>query len=144
MIVMIRIAGRINVNEAIEATLGRMRMKRKFTCSLAYETPENLGMIKKVGYFIAYGKISKEMLAKLLEKRGRLIGNKKIGKTQAEKLAAEIIDSKIQKNLKEYGIKPFFCLQPALKGFKDTKRMFPKGDLGNHGDKINLLLERML
>ena len=144
MIVTIRISGKVGTSKDIEATLERMNMKRKFSCSLLHETLENKGMINKVKQFIAYGKISKETLIKLLEKRGKLIGNKKINKSQAEKITAEILDGKLQKKLRGIGIKPFFRLHPPVKGLKNSKADYPRGDLGNHGDKINLLLERML
>jgi len=37
----------------------------------------------------------------------------------------------------------FFRLHPPIGGIK-TKMHFPKGVLGNHGNKINELIERML
>ena len=40
-------------------------------------------------------------------------------------------------------IKNFFRLHPPRKGIK-SKVHYPKGALGNHKDKINELLERML
>lgn len=40
-------------------------------------------------------------------------------------------------------IKNFFRLHPPRKGI-NSKRHFPKGVLGDHGEKINDLVERML
>jgi large subunit ribosomal protein L30 len=41
-------------------------------------------------------------------------------------------------------IKNFFRLHPPRGGIKSSKQGFPKGVLGDHGKKINELLERML
>ena len=47
--------------------------------------------------------------------------------------------------LKTVGIKPIFRLHPPRKGYEGIKRPFTmKGALGNRGDKINNLLERMI
>ena len=35
-------------------------------------------------------------------------------------------------------------LGPPKKGYRSTKRTYPKGSLGDRGDKINQLIERML
>lgn len=40
-------------------------------------------------------------------------------------------------------IEGFFRLHPPRKGI-NTKEHFPKGALGNHGDKINELIKKML
>ena len=47
------------------------------------------------------------------------------------------------KTYKELNLKPFFRLHPPRKGIK-SKVQFPKGVLGNHKEKINELVERML
>ena len=62
---------------------------------------------------------------------------------KAEKIISEIFDGKLEKRLSDFGIKPFFRLHPPRGGIK-SKLHFPKGVLGDHGDKINLLIERML
>ena len=54
----------------------------------------------------------------------------------------KLIDSRGKKNTKGK-LKPFFRLHPPRKGIK-SKKHYPKGVLGNHGKKINELLERML
>ena len=104
-------------------------------------------MLKKTENFVAYGSIDKEMLVKLIEKRGKLIKsidtkNKKENKTKidASKIASGFIEGK---KLEEFGLKPFFRLHPPRGGIK-SKVHFPKGVLGNHGEKISKLIERML
>jgi hypothetical protein len=89
------------------------------------------------------------ILVKLLEARAEkailLSSDNKDSKIPAkavdyEKVANELIAGK---KLDELGIKPFFRLHPPRKGIK-SKLQYPKGVLGNHQDKIQELLGRML
>ncbi len=116
LICVIRIKGRVGVGKKAEETLKRLRLGKKYTCVIISETKENLGMIKKVKDFIAFGEINKETYEKLKKERGKK-------------------DSKGR-------LKPFFRLHPPRGGIK-TKKHFPKGVLGNHKEKINELVERM-
>ena len=47
------------------------------------------------------------------------------------------------KKYDELGIKPFFRLHPPRGGIR-SKVHYPEGVLGNHKEKINELVERML
>ena len=142
MIVAIRIKGKVDVPREIEETLNRLRLRKKFSCVVLKEKPEIVGMLEKVRDYIAYGKISKEIFAELLKKRGKT-KNKNV-KMDYEKVAKEIFESKTEKNLEDFGFKPVFFLHPPRGGMKSTKKHFPKGSLGNHGEKIKDLLLRML
>jgi len=119
LICVVRIRGRIGLNRDIIETLHRLRIRRKYTCVVIKPTKEKLGMLKKVKDFVAYGEITEATYKKLKEKRGIKDPNNK-GK-----------------------LKPFFRLHPPRKGIK-SKVHFPKGVLGNNGEKINDLVERML
>ena len=44
---------------------------------------------------------------------------------------------------KEFSGKKSFSLKPPKGGFKSLKQMYPKGDLGYRGEKINELIKRM-
>ena len=147
MIAVVRISGLVEIRKDFAETLNRLLLKKKYNCIVMQEKPELLGMLKKTENFVAYGSIDKEMLVKLIEKRGKLIKsidtkNKKENKTKidASKIASGIIEGK---KLEEFGLKPFFRLHPPRGGIK-SKVHFPKGVLGNHGGKISKLIERML
>lgn len=118
MIAIIRIKGQVGLNKDIIETFNRLRIRRKYAC-VVFDKPtkEQLGMIKKLKDFIAYGEISDEVYKKLVEKRGR--------KDEKGRL------------------KPFFRLHPPRGGIK-SKFNFPKGVLGNNKSKINELIEKML
>ncbi len=120
MIAAIRIRGDVGLKKAVRETLFRLRLRRKYTCIvLEKPTKEQLGMIHRLKDFVAFGEIDEAMYKKLVEARGL---KDKDGK-----------------------LKPFFRLHPPRKGI-DAKKHFGvhKGVLGNHGDKLNELMERML
>lgn len=141
MIAIVRIRGEINVERSIKETLKRLRLMKKYSCVIiAKPKKEQIGMIKKVKDFVAYGEISEEMLSKLLEARGKAINNaKKVDFKSAVK------DFVAGKKLEELNIKPFFRLHPPRKGIESKKHFgVGKGVLGNNKEKINNLIERML
>jgi len=117
-IAIIRISGRVGIRKDIEETLDRLRIKRKYSCVVLEPTKENMGMIKKVKDFVAYGEIDDATYKKLVEKRGRKVHGK---------------------------LKPFFRLHPARGGIESKKHFgVGKGVLGDNKNKINELMERML
>ena len=134
MIAIIRIKGEVDLDEDEEATLQRLRLGRRFACVVKKESKELEGMILKIENFVAYGKIDDKTLEELIEKRGKVIRGKKM---DIKKIKTEIEKEEIE------SIKPFFRLHPPRKGIK-TKFHFPKGVLGNHHEKINELIRRML
>jgi large subunit ribosomal protein L30 len=138
MIAMIRIRGLVNVKDDIEETMYRLRLRKKFSCVVINENKETGGMIKKIKNHITFGSIDDETLKLLIEKRGKKLGDKPVKKDEIEKIVEEIKNNEIKT------IKPFFRLHPPIKGFRDIKSHYPKGDLGNRKDKINDLIRRML
>ena len=140
MICAIRIKGEVGLRKETIEGLNRIRLKRKYVCVILKSTPENLGTIKKLKDFIAYGKISDEVFEKLIEKRGQPIDKKK--KVDAKKILSEFKEGK---KFEEMGLKPFFRLHPPRGGI-DSKIHFgkKKGVLGDNKDSINKLVERML
>ncbi|MBT96523.1 50S ribosomal protein L30 [Candidatus Pacearchaeota archaeon] len=138
MIAIIRIRGQVGLKKEIIETLNRLRLRRKYTCVVINPKKEQLGMIRKLKDFIAYGEIKKEVFEKLIEKRGQLINKSK--KIDSKNVVEELEKGK---KYEELNLKPFFRLHPPRKGIK-SKFHFPKGVLGNNKDKINELMERML
>jgi len=139
MKILIRISGMVDIKSDIASTLDRLRLRRKYACVIVDEkNPVIAGMIKKVRNFIAYGDINKETLIELIKARGKALEKNK-------KIDAEVIAEKILKqgNLEDLEIKPFFRLHPPRKGI-NSKQHFPKGVLGDHKEKINDLIKRML
>jgi len=138
MICIIRITGRIGINKDVNETLNRLRLRKKYSCVVISSKKEYLGMIKKVKDFVAFGEISDGAFEKLIETRGQIIDKDK--KVDSKKIVSEI---KKGKKYQELNLKPFFRLHPPRKGI-NAKLHFPRGVLGDHKNKINDLVERML
>jgi large subunit ribosomal protein L30 len=113
-----RIKGQFSTKEEFLQTMDMLGLKRKNACIIIDDTPNNMGMIKKVKDFITYGEISKEVLDKLSKKKEPLVKTEK---------------------------KLVFNLPNPIGGFKHTKRGYNEGgDLGYRGKEINALLERII
>jgi len=141
MIAIIRISGLVNVNKKVQETLDRLRLRRKYACVLIQESTENLGKLKKVRNFVAFGKINQETIEKLIEKRAKPIDKKKMDSLIDFKNTSKKVFQ--GEKLQDLGIKPFFRLHPPRKGIK-SKIHYPKGVLGDNKEDINKLIERML
>ena len=115
MIAIIRIKGQVGLERSIVETFNRLKLRKKYTC-IVIENPskEQLGMVKKLKNFVAYGEINDETYKELVEKRGGKIKN--FFRLHPPRKG---IDSK-----KHFGV--------------------GKGVLGDNQDKINDLVRRML
>jgi len=114
-IAIIRIVGQVGINIKIKETLDRLRIKKKYSC-VVLENPNNsqLGMVKFVSDFVAFGEINQETYEKLKKARGK--PNNPTFRLHPPRKG---IESK-----KHFGI--------------------GKGVLGNNKEHINKLIERML
>lgn len=139
MIAVIRISGQVGMPQDREETLQRIRLRRKYSMTLLKDTPENRTILRIVRNDVAYGTLSKEDLILLLEKRGVALQGKKKPDSKS------VVEQLDKKSLSELGLKPFFRLHPPRGGI-DSKIHFPikKGVLGNHEDKLGILLRRMI
>jgi large subunit ribosomal protein L30 len=109
-------------------------------------------MLRKAQHFLTWGEISKENIALLLKKWGRLVGNKKpsdeyakeIGYKSLDKLAEAIHEAKVEFN-KLPRMKPVFRLHPPSKGFKGkVKKSYTTGGVtGYRKENINNLIKKM-
>jgi len=75
MICIIRIHGRVGLNEKVKNTLKRLRLGKKYSCIVIEPTKEIMGMVRRVENQVAYGKISEDVYKKLVEKRKTKIKN---------------------------------------------------------------------
>jgi large subunit ribosomal protein L30 len=152
-IAIIRIRGNQKIKKEIEDTMRMLRLFKKNHCVIIKNTPQNIGMLKKIKDYVTWGDIDDKTFKLLLEKRGKLPGNKKLTEEYIkEKLnlnldtfSKEFIECK--KDLKEIpGVKEFFKLTPPLKGFerKGIKTAYSLGGvLGYRKQEINQLIQRM-
>jgi large subunit ribosomal protein L30 len=111
-----------------------------------------MGMLHRAQSYVTWGEVSKETVAMLLKKRGRLAGGKKLTEEYVQKVGYKSIDTladAIAKCKTEYqkmpNVQPIFKLHPPSKGFKGkTKKSYSAGgEAGYRGEKINELIRRM-
>lgn len=150
MIGVVRVRGSIGVSKDIKETLKRLNLNACNQLSLVKE--ENKGMVSMAKNYVSFGEIDSDTLALVLEKRGRLLGDRKISKDFLQKnkfkdfkeMASSVIGGK---SLEDFGVKRVFRLKPPRKGFerKGIKKQFSIGGaLGYRGKKINELIKKMV
>jgi len=133
-------------------TLELLRLHKKFHAVVVRATPSIKGMLKVVENVVTYGEIDVDTLALLIERRGRLRGNKRVTQEYLERigfksfreLAEAIYEGKVDiRDLPDF--KPVFRLHPPSKGFKGTikKHYRDGGELGYRGEAVNELIRRM-
>lgn len=164
----IRIRGQIGVPRDVERALELLRVRRKFVMSLVVGKPDVEGLLLKAQNWITWGEIDADTLAEVLQRRGRIVGDKpltldhlkKYGWNSFEELALAFVSGEIEriacprrgtwprkdgKVLCVPYMKPFFRLHPPRGGLEDTKRSYAEGgDLGYRGPAINELILRMI
>ncbi len=154
LLAIVRLRGSPDRRPEEHKALELLRLHKPYHTVIMRDTPSLRGMLKKtLEMVVTYGEINEETLALLLERRGRLLGNKrvtleyvqKLGYKDFRELARALIEGKISlKDLPDF--KPVFRLRPPSGGFKGTlkKHVGAGGELGYRGKAINDLIRRML
>jgi len=151
-IAVVRVRGSVHVNEKILDTLSMLHLKRVNHCVVIDNAAVPMGMVKKAKDYITWGEIDEKTLTRLLEKWGRIEGDKKLSHERLkEKNFSSIAD--FSKNIfdgkakfSDVGLKPVFKLHPPSKGYErgGIKKHFNIGGaLGYRGAKINDLIAKM-
>ena len=141
MYAVIRIRGSVNVSREVKDTLKMLRLTRVNHCVVIPKKPDYDGMLQKARSRITWGEVSQDILERLVTKRGRLPGDRRVPEKEAKEMARKILK---EDSVKDTGLKPVFRLSPPSKGYRSVRLGFPRGDLGNRGEKINELLKRMI
>lgn len=148
----IRVRGLSGVFREIDETLRMLHLTRNCHATLIDNRASYLGMLRKAKDYLVWGEVSREGVALLLGKRGKLVGNKKLTEKYVQGIGYESIDDLAEAiyELKvEYsslrGVKPLFRLHPPKKGFKGkVKKSYAAGGVtGYRGEVINDLIKRM-
>lgn len=137
----IKVRGMWGIKPKIKSTMEKLNLTRVNHCVLIDDSPTYIGMLKICKDYVAYGPISNEMIEKLITKRGRKPGNKKIDQEDISGFVEKFIQGKT--NIKTLGIKPVFRLKPPKKGYKSVKQAYPRGALGKWPN-IDELLNKMI
>ena len=152
MYAIVQVRGVVKTRREIKDTLAMLRLHHINHCVVVPDTPEYLGMIRKVKDFVAYGEVDAESLATVLSTRGRLVGNRPLtdeyvkansGFASIDEFARALAQG--EASLRDLpGLKPVMRLHPPRKGYRTLKRTFQQGGaLGYYGKEINTLLYKM-
>ena len=156
LIFAVRIRGAPGMKRKILDTLKMLRMHKVNHGVLIWAEKSYKGMLNKCKDYIAYGKIDEKTLVRLLRVRGRVEGNKPLTDEYIKNLteyknikvfSKALLNGKIQYREKfVYKLKPIFRLHPPRKGHRGSiKKHYPEGGtLGNVGEHINVLINKML
>ncbi|MFH0961989.1 MAG: uL30 family ribosomal protein [archaeon] len=143
-----RIIGAILIKSPIGAkpdakkTLALLGLLKINTLALLPEGPMYKSMLQKAKDYVTWGTISAELAARVIEKRGELVGGKDVDARAASGAAAGMVAGKL---LLDHGIKKDIHLHPPTGGFKKTlkRAITAKGEAGDRKEKMTALLERM-
>jgi large subunit ribosomal protein L30 len=152
-IVVVKIRGTVSAQREARETLDLLRLAHTNHAVIIDSRPAYKGMLQRVNSYVTWGEPTKETVAAMLTKRGRLAGAKKLtdeyiqkaGFKSIDDLAQAIVDCKTEYN-KLPDIEPRFKLSPPSKGYKGkTKKGFNAGgEAGYRGEAINELVKRMV
>lgn len=148
----VRVRGVGDAHPQVEKTLELLHLTRNCHITLIDDRPSFIGMLKKITHFVTWGEITKDHVYLLFNKRGKLMGNKKVDDEYAQRIGF--------KNLKKLAeaahqlevefsdlpdMKPVFRAHPPRKGYKGKlKRSYTVGGVtGYRGEAINKLIEKM-
>jgi large subunit ribosomal protein L30 len=152
MYVIIRLKGGINTRPEIKDTLRMLRLNQINHAVVVEDTPNYRGMIKMVKDYVAYGQIEAPTLATILENRGRLVGGDRltdeyVAKNSTYKTINEFAEAVAAGKAKLSDmpeLNPVFRMHPPRKGHAGIKRTYQQGGaLGNYGEEISVLVEKM-
>ena len=150
-IAVIRVRGSTGNMPQLNDTLRLLGLTRVNHCVIVGRTAQTAGMIERAKSYIAWGEIDAPTLAAMVEKRGRLIGDKRItdalvtasGFGSFSDFAEKVVGGKAQLSSLT-GMKKVFRFHPPRKGYKGIKKAYPYGALGNRGAEINEMIKRMI
>ncbi len=153
MFAVIRTRSSVGLNPKIRSTLEKLMLLKPNQLVLIAETDSAKKMLKKAEPMITWGEINQKTLEKLLEKRARISGQKKVTKeilkekkiNSFKELSEKIL--KENKKLSEFELKPVLRLSPPSKGYEKggIKKSYSVGGVwGYRAQDINSLVKRMM
>ena len=148
----VRIKGQADVPHWANTTLNLLKLEKKYRATIIPAKENTAGMLKKIQHYISWQEIDTPTTKKLLDKKGRVSGYKKItskdisktGFKTVDELAASLSEGKVGLS-KIKPLKPWFALSPPKHGFKrSTKRLYSQKGILGHNKDLTTLIERMM
>ena len=153
LIIVVRLRSSIGLRNEVKQTLNMLNLSRVNHAVVIDNRDSYKGMLQTAKDALTWGEIDALTFARLLRKRGRLIGNKHLTDEYiAKKTSYKSIDEyaaalvALKEDLSALPkLKKVFRLHPPSKGYRGSiKRTYQqKGELGYRGTEINELVQRM-
>lgn len=151
-IVAVKVRGDISAQREAKETLQMLHLGHTNHGILIDSRPSFLGMLQRVQSYVTWGEVSKETVAFMLERRGKLVGGKALTEENVQTLGYKSIDELAEAlftckaEQRKLAMQPLFKLHPPTKGYKGkTKKSFKAGgEAGYRGEAINALVQRMV
>jgi len=150
----VQVRGILGMNRKFRDTLKLLKLTRKNSCVVVDNNPIYLGMLDKLKDYITWGEIDPDTFKLLLEKRGKITGDKSLTEAYLkdkvnmnyDSFSKSFLEGKLK--LKDVpGMKTYFRLKPPVRGFEAGGIKTPYsmgGVLGYRKESINDLLRRMI
>jgi len=153
--IVVRVRSDVKVERSIKETMHMLNLTRVNHAVVIPDNPQYRGMLQKAKDYITWGEADESTVSNMLSNRGRLVGDVPLtDEIVAESTSHDNIDSFAKAivagdaTIKDLdGLKRVFRLHPPRgpKGWGGIKRSFTVGGaLGNRGDAISALVERMI
>jgi large subunit ribosomal protein L30 len=137
----VRIRGSANMCNRVKDALRKLRLRKVHSCTLLRASGTLRGMLLHAEDFITWGKVEEHVLEKMLEKRGKSRSGARIDAKHAKGIAKKMISDG---SANSADVRPVFRLSPPSGGLRSVRIQYPRGDLGDRGERINDLLLRMI
>jgi large subunit ribosomal protein L30 len=151
-LVAVKVRGEISAQREAKETTAMLHLTHSNHAVILDSRPAFRGMLKRAQSYVTWGEASKETVALMLKKRGKIAGGKaltdetvqKLGYKSVDDLAEAVASCKVD-YWKLEGVQHVFRLHPPRKGYKGkTKRSYNAGgEAGYRGEAINELVKRM-
>jgi large subunit ribosomal protein L30 len=153
-LLVVNLHGLINVPRGTRDTLIQLGIGRRFAATVVGDDPVTKGSVRLCKDYVAWAPLEPELLASLLQSRGRVSNSKALDdgalkalgfKTYAD-LAQAIIKGEAVSMLSSVkGLKPFFGLSPPKGGFKrSSRRQFREGGILGENPQLPEIVRRMI
>jgi large subunit ribosomal protein L30 len=152
-IVAVKVRGEISAQREAKETTEMLHLSHSNHAVIIDSRPAFMGMLKRAQSYVTWGEASKETVALMLTKRGKLAGSKPITEEAAQKMGYKSIDYLAEAivTCKVFhwdleGVQKVFRLHPPKKGYhgKTKKSYRAGGEAGYRGEAINELVKRMV
>ncbi|MGQ9514532.1 MAG: 50S ribosomal protein L30 [Thermoproteota archaeon] len=152
LLAIVRVRSGINRDRQTLETLRSLRLERPNTAVLLQVSPQLEGQLMRIRDVAFWGPIEKDTLIYLLEKRGRMVGNKRIteesiksctGYSSIEEFADSLLLGKVK--LSEIRcLKSFFRLSPPSSRASRKRHGTDRGLLGYLGKRADEVIKKMI